>query len=230
MKMQKIILFLVCLTGFLHSCYEDKSSLNYTLVNPINIDLGGANTEYSVFAYDTLEIKPIVYKEGVSDTELSYRWTVSGNYIVPTVLDSTMTLKVRVDLQPQTIAYNLLYEVWDNTTGIKQEQTFKIKVETPFGSGLVISETEDEQTSDISLIRAYCFSSGFKKAQDTTMRNLFSLVNKRKIAGVGTAILSTTYGVYGRFMTIGTNSSVDRIDPFDYSYIDGNGSSFMIFF
>lgn len=228
MKMQKIILFLVCLTGFLHSCYEDKSSLNYTLVNPINIDLGGANTEYSVFAYDTLEIKPIVYKEGVSDTELSYRWTVSGNYIVPTVLDSTMTLKVRVDLQPQTIAYNLLYEVWDNTTGIKQEQTFKIKVETPFGSGLVISETEDEQTSDISLIRAYCFSSGFKKAQDTTMRNLFSLVNKRKIAGVGTAILSTTYGVYGRFMTIGTNSSVDRIDPFDYSYIDGNGSSFMI--
>lgn len=228
MKTQKIILFFILLTGLLNSCYEDKSSLNYTLINPINIDLGNEKTDISVFAYDTLEIKPIVYKEGVNDAELSFRWTISGNYITPKILDSTMTLKTRIDLQPQSIAYNLLYEVRDNTTGIVQEQTFKVKVESPFGPGLVISETEDGVTSDISLIRAYNFSSGFKKDQDTTMRNLFSLVNKRKINGVGTAILSTTYGVYGRYLTIGTGTSIDRVDPFDYSYIDGNGASFMI--
>lgn len=228
MKTQKAILLIIFLTGLLTSCYEDQSSLNYTLINPINIDLGSESTDYSIFAYDTLEIKPIVYKEGVNDANLSYRWTISGNFIAPTLLDTNMTLKKRIDLQPQSIAYSLLYEVRDNTTGIVQEQTFKVKVETPFGSGLVVSETKDDKTSDISLIRAYNFSSGFKKDQSTIMRDLFSLVNKRKIGGVGTAILSTTYGVYGRYMTIGTSSSVDRIDPFDYSYIDGNGSSFMI--
>ena len=133
MKTQKIIFFLLLLTGLLYSCYEDKSSLNYTLINPINIELGDESTDYSVFAYDTLEIKPIVYKEGVDDADLSYRWTISGNYIPPTLLDTTMTLKARIDLQPQSIAYNLLYEVLDKTTGIVQEQTFKVKVETPFG-------------------------------------------------------------------------------------------------
>lgn len=228
MKTQRIILLALLLTRLLSSCYEDKSSLNYKLINPINVELGNENTAYSVFAYDTLEIKPIVYKEGVNDEDLAFRWTISGNYIPPTLLDTTMTLKTRIDLQPQSIAYNLLYEVLDRTTGIVQEQTFTVKVETPFGPGLILSETEDEQTSDISLIRAYNFSSGFKKDQDTTMRNLFSLVNKRKIAGVGTAILSTAYGVYGRYLTIGTQTSIDRVDPFDYSYIDGNGESFMI--
>lgn len=228
MKTQKIILSVLLLTGLLFSCYEDKSSLNYTLINPINIELGNENTDYSVFAYDTLEIKPIVYKEGVNDGELAFRWTISGNYIPPILLDTTMTLKARIDLQPQSVAYNLLYEVLDRTTGIVQEQTFRVKVETPFGPGLILSETEDDQTSDISLIRAYNFSGGFQKDQDTTMRNLFSLVNKRKIGGVGTAILSTTYGIYGRYLTIGTKTSIDRIDPFDYSYVDGNGESFMI--
>ncbi|MFR7825280.1 MAG: hypothetical protein ACLU30_20330 [Odoribacter splanchnicus] len=77
MKTQKIIFFLLLLTGLLYSCYEDKSSLNYTLINPINIELGDESTDYSVFAYDTLEIKPIVYKEGVDDADLSYRWTIS---------------------------------------------------------------------------------------------------------------------------------------------------------
>ena len=57
MKTQKIIFFLLLLTGLLYSCYEDKSSLNYTLINPINIELGDESTDYSVFAYDTLEIK-----------------------------------------------------------------------------------------------------------------------------------------------------------------------------
>lgn len=228
MKTQKIIFCILFLLGVFYSCYEDKSSLNYTLINPINVDLGNEGTSYSVFAYDVLEIKPIVYKEGVNDSDLSFRWTISGNYIPPTLLDTTMTLKTKINLQPHSIAYDLLYEVLDKTTGIVQEQTFKVKVETPFGAGLIISETEDDRTSDISLIRAYNFSGGFKKDQDTIMRNLFSLVNKRKIDGVGTAVLSTTYGVYGRYMTIGTRSSIDRIDPFDYSYIDGNGDSFMI--
>ena len=228
MKITKIIPILALVAGSLYSCYEDESALSYKLVNPISIDMGGAKSEFVVFAYDTLEIKPLVYKDGVNDKNLSFRWTVSGNSVPPTILDSTMTLKAMVDLQPNSVPYNLLYEVKDNTTGIVQEQTFTIRVESPFGSGLVVSETVDDKTSDVSLIRAYNFSYGLKKDQDTIMRNLFSLVNKRKINGVGTAILSTKYGVYGRFMTIGTNSSIDRVDPFDYSYIDGNGSTFII--
>lgn len=228
MKTSKIILAILFLTGLLASCLEDDSSLTYKLVNPISIELGGESTNYTVLAYDTLNIKPIVYKEGVNDSDLSFRWTISGKFMPPTLVDTMMTLKMWVNLQPQNTAYDLLYEVIDRTTGIVQEQTFTVKVETPFGPGLIFSETEDGQVSDISLIRGYNFSKNFKKDQTTVMRNLFSLINGRKIEGVGTAVLSTSYGQFGRWLTVGTNASIERLDPYDYSYLDGNGDCFMI--
>lgn len=228
MKHVKLIYWVIVFAGLFFSCYEDHSSLTYKLINPINIELGDESTEYTVFAYDTLEIKPIVYREGVEDADLSFRWTISGDAVPPTVLDTNMTFKAQIALTPSATAYDLLLEVYDKTTGIEVEQAFKVNVESPFGAGLIISETEDDIVSDVSLIRAYNFSSNFKQDQDTVMRNLFSLVNGRKIAGVGTAILSTKYGVYGQYLTIGTSTSIDRVDPYDYEYIDGNGDSFMI--
>lgn len=77
-------------------------------------------------------------------------------------------------------------------------------------------------TSDVSLIMAYNFTDSYHKEQDTVMRNLFSSVNGRKINGVATAVRSTTYQV-NRSLTIGTDHTLDRVDPFNYSYIDGNG-------
>ena len=69
MKHVKLIYWVIVFAGLFFSCYEDHSSLTYKLINPINIELGDESTEYTVFAYDTLEIKPIVYREGVEDAE-----------------------------------------------------------------------------------------------------------------------------------------------------------------
>lgn len=224
---KNIYTFLALVTLLLTSCYKDNSSLNYRLVNPIVIDMGGAPTSYYVFALDTLEIKPIVYKEGVNDANLSYKWTLMGNLIKPTVLDSTMTLKKCIDVRPEGNSYRLVYEVKDNTTGIIQEEVFSLIVKSQFGSGIVVCDTRDNQTSDVSLIMAYNFTASNSKEKDTVMRNLFSRINKRKIAGVATSIKSTIYGV-NRSLTIGSDRTIDRVDPFDYSYIDGNGSMFII--
>ena len=225
----KIKTLLVALLGslFLASCFEDDSSLNYKLMNPIVIDLGDEPTTYKVFAFDTLEIKPITYKEGVPDADLSFKWTLEGNTIIPKVIDSTMTLKYMVDVSAQNNAYKLVYEVRDNTTDIIQEQVFDVTVMSPFGSGLIVCDTKDEMTSDVSLIMAYNFTDSYRKEQDTVMRNLFSSVNGRTINGVATAVRSTTYQV-NRSLTIGTDHTLDRVDPFNYSYIDGNGDMFVI--
>ena len=161
----KIKTLLVALLGslFLASCFEDDSSLNYKLMNPIVIDLGDEPTTYKVFAFDTLEIKPITYKEGVPDADLSFKWTLEGNTIIPKVIDSTMTLKYMVDVSAQNNAYKLVYEVRDNTTDIIQEQVFDVTVMSPFGSGLIVCDTKDEMTSDVSLIMAYNFTDSYRK-------------------------------------------------------------------
>lgn len=80
----------------------------------------------------------------------------------------------------QNNAYKLVYEVRDNTTDIIQEQVFDVTVMSPFGSGLIVCDTKDEMTSDVSLIMAYNFTDSYHKEQDTVMRNLFSSVNGRK--------------------------------------------------
>ncbi len=223
----RIILFFVLICGALFGCYEDESSMNYKLINPIVIDMGGADKSFQVFAFTELEIKPMVYKEGVKDADLSYKWTLSGNTMVPEVLGSTMALKTVITAKPEGNPYQLLYQVTDNTTGIVQEATFQVTVMSPFGSGMVVCDTHDEQTSDVSLIMAYNFTNSYKKENDTIMRNLFSLVNERKINGVVTGIRSTIYGT-NRSLTIATDHSIDRVDPFDYSYIDGDGGMFII--
>ena len=127
-----------------------------------------------------------------------------------------MTLKYMVDVSAQNNAYKLVYEVRDNTTDIIQEQVFDVTVMSPFGSGLIVCDTKDEMTSDVSLIMAYNFTDSYHKEQDTVMRNLFSSVNGRKINGVATAVRSTTYQV-NRSLTIGTDHTLDRVDPFNYS-------------
>lgn len=224
---KKIYTFLALIALFITSCYKDDSSLNYRLVNPIVIDMGGAPTSYSVFALDTLEIKPIVYKEGIKDTNLSYRWILEGNLIKPTLLDTTMTLKKCIDVRPEGNAYKLIYEVKDKSCGIIQEEIFDLTVKSQFGSGIVVCDTRDNQTSDVSLIMAYNFTASYSKDKDTVMRNLYSRINKRKIGGVATSVKSTIYGI-NRSLTIGSDRTIDRVDPFDYSYIDGNGSMFII--
>lgn len=223
----KLFIMNILLAITLCACFEDDSSLNYRLMNPIIIDLGNSSTEYNVFALAELEIKPIAYKEGVSDADLSFKWTLQGNTIVPTVLDTTMTLKTVINVKPESLPYKLVYEVRDNTTGILQEEVFNVTVRSPFGSGLVVCDTKDEQTSDVSLIMAYNFTGNHKKEQDTIMYDLFSKVNGRKINGVATSIRSTIYDT-NRSLTIGADHSLDRVDPFDYSYIDGNGQMFII--
>ena len=139
MKHVKLIYWVIVFAGLFFSCYEDHSSLTYKLINPINIELGDESTEYTIFAYDTLEIKPIVYREGVEDTDLSFRWTISGSAVPPTVLDTNMTFKAQIALTPSATAYDLLLEVYDKTTGSEVEQAFKVNVESPFGAGLIIS-------------------------------------------------------------------------------------------
>ena len=72
-----------------------------------------------------------------------------------------------VDVSAQNNAYKLVYEVRDNTTDIIQEQVFDVTVMSPFGSGLIVCDTKDEMTSDVSLIMAYNFTDSYRKEQDT---------------------------------------------------------------
>ena len=98
----KFNIVMLVMVGYFTSCYDDKSNDSIKTINPLVIDMGGVPTSMSAFLLDTLEIKPVVYKIGSDDADLSYKWEISGNDIIPFVLDSTMTLKAIVSVAPNS--------------------------------------------------------------------------------------------------------------------------------
>lgn len=224
-----LLLLMIGLAG----CFEDKSTLNHTLINPIVIDLGDfgqsdyQTPSYSLFSLDTLVITPIVYREGKVDTNLTFTWTLSGNSIEPVVLGQNMTLKACITAPAESNSYHLLFTAKDKTTGISAEQPFSITVNSSFGKGLLVADTKDGQKGDVSLIMAYHFTYGLKKEQTSMGYDLFSTINGRKVEYPIISMQSSTYQAM-RNITLVTANSLDRIDPFNFNYIDGNGSMFII--
>lgn len=177
MKAYKYFSIFLFILG-LASCYKDDSSVNYKLINPIVIDLGdngqysASTPTYTLFSMDTLEIKPIVYKEGEIDTNLTFNWTLQGNSIAPTVIGNNMTLKACINVPAEGNAYQLVLDVEDRMTDIHAQQLFNVKVESPFGLGLLVADSKDEKNSDVSLIMSYHFTSGLKIDQTRNSHDL----------------------------------------------------------
>ncbi len=208
--------------SMLSACYGDDSTANYKTVNPITIVDQGADA-LSIYPLDTLRIKPISYKEGRSDADLTFSWTLHNQNIVPTVLGEEMTLKAKMNFQPMGAPYRLVYRVTDPASGLFVEKIYSVTVMSPFGTGLIVCDSRDGQTSDVSLCMHRNFLTG--SVADTVMRNLFSAFNGRNIDGLVTGAVSTYYQTFAT-LTVGTPKEIVRVDPRDYSFIDSNGAMF----
>jgi len=141
----KFIILLFAIAGYFTSCYDDKSNTSIKVINPLVIDMGGAPTSMSAFLLDTLEIKPVVYKIGSDDADLSYKWEISGNDIMPFVMDSTMTLKSIVSVAPNSNPYTIVLTVTDNRTNLQNYEKFSLSVYSNLGKGLIVADTGWDQ-------------------------------------------------------------------------------------
>lgn len=211
----------------LSSCYKDNSAVNYKMITPLRIEHGDLEERYYAFALDTLRITPIVYKEGVKDVDLEYYWEISGNLIEPTQVGDKASLKIELNFPPESNSYGLLYRVTDKNTGIYIEKVFEVTIQSPFGTGLLVCDSRDGVKSDISLIMARNFDAVIKKGADTVMSDLFSRMNNRKVDGIITATNSNVYGVV-RSLSIATLNSIERVDPFDFLFMDANAKMFYV--
>lgn len=230
----KFILFMLLMAGLFTACYEDNSNLEIKDIAPLVIDLGGASTTLSVYLLDTLEVAPIVYKNGVDDADLSYKWEISGNDIVPQLLGTNMILKAVIGVPENSKAYSLLLTVTDNTTSLQSYQEFKVTVSAKLGQGLLVADTKDGLHSDLNLIVSSNFRGGlsypvFNEKNSVTMTAVYSQCNAGQyIDGLVTHILATGEGSDKQavsLMTVITEKSAYWMDPHNY-LLQGTGNDF----
>lgn len=228
----KIIIFTLFILGLFTACYEDNSNTDIKVINPLVIDLGGASTNLSAYLLDTLEVVPIVYKRGVEDADLSFKWEISGNDIVPQVLDTTMILKAVIGVPAKAEEYSLLFTVTDNTTTLQNYQEFKVKVSAQLGKGLLVADTKDEMHTDLNLVVAANFVGGvlwnqFNEKNTITRTAVYSQCNAGQLLnGLVSQMLAPGEGNQSpRTLTVITNNSAYRMDPYDY-LLQGMNSDF----
>lgn len=220
----KLIIFLTLITLVLSSCYEDQSNDSWQMVNPIQFDYNGNTGKGQVgvggFFQEELVLDPVVFKEGTSDANLSFKWTIEGQGIKTEVLGTQQTLRILLDIPPQLYPYNLIYNIRDNNTGIERNVHFVLTVTSPFASGLIVADTRDERTSDLNLIISRPFNSQVKYGEDRFYKTIYSQVNGQPIEGLVKDVQTKTFPE-NRSLTIMTEEgSIIRADHYDYIRLD----------
>lgn len=198
------------------ACFEDESVKNFELVKPISIEFwDNYATQQKVFQMDTLEIVPVIYKQGVKDEDLAFEWKIQGNDMPETVLSHQMVLKEQITMAPNSNAYELILTVRDKTTSLEEYARINLTVESKFGEGLLVVDTRDEVNSDISLIMSQNFTRYLDNKNKKVHYDIYSKMNEgEKIPGIVKGISSNVKSD-SRVLTFITDKDIYRVDPYD---------------
>ena len=94
---------------------------------------------------------------------------------------------------PSPNPYTLIFTVTNNRTGVEYRQVYQLYVTSRMGDGILVADTRDGRTSDISLVRNKYVSAGYA-GETQYIRNTYSLMNGRTMEGVMRKIV---YGPVG---------------------------------
>lgn len=127
--------FLFAVLLMLSSCAKDHGNYEYTKLNDVKID---SISDFSLMKFDSLKISPEV-NQSESGHILSYEWKIYSPKTGKTkTLSKEKNLAVVITEEPITDAYELLFKVTDQTTGISEFKSFNLKVITPYSEGWMV--------------------------------------------------------------------------------------------
>ena len=212
--MKKLVFYILMIGLGCISCYEDESSTEIEMIKPIMVDMGGMPSEFVVYQFGNLHVVPVIYKEGLSDHNLFFEWRLKG-FGADRVLSTAMVLDVPIYEEQQADPYTLILTVTDTLSRIKEVRSWKLRITSQLSTGLMVEDTKDGETGDLSLITAFNFSNLNDDKQDTVYRHIYSLGNGEYITGQIVNMQNTNYETE-RVTTILSDRNLVLIDPASY--------------
>lgn len=156
----KCLLIVLSCSMALSSCYDDKSTYATGQINSVVIDTTGISQAIHLGYMEQLNIAPSIYRgSDVKDTTgLTYHWEItetvsSMSDFEPIGNARDLHYVVNREINPADY-YTLRLTVTDPENGNLQTMcSWKVYVQSSFMGGLVVSDTKDGSTSDISYIK-----------------------------------------------------------------------------
>src|SRR5690606_7505526 len=132
---------------------KDESTLDLDKIPAVSVDTAGMSA-ISIFQFETLVIDPKVQANGLSESDLEYEWlinTETDNRDFVTISQSKK-LEYEVALKPTAAGtqHILTLKITDKRNQLEYYTTWPMTVRNSIGDGLVIVETYDGSTTDIS--------------------------------------------------------------------------------
>jgi len=218
---KKILLytFLLC-SGilFLHSCRKDISSQDTANINGVTFDTTGQGS-LSVFQFDTLVFKPKINIEGLNSAHLKYEWKIN---LVPgdinyRVIGTERDLEFEARLKPTNANefYQVLYVITDTTNNLQYVMSWPLAIRNSIGEGLVVAETADGTTTDLSHIMSPLVTPDYNS--ESVKHNVFSTINGTTIPGVLKQLRFTTLSGVGEIMMGISDNTIVAVKTLDYT-------------
>lgn len=147
---------IVCLliSLLLSSCFQDKSSLDTNKIDNIVIETPSMPSSLRVEYLEDVTFEPTVKVGEKNNPEgLTYRWEINQTPGNPNMVTLSTERKLQTTITNKILsaAYTLVFTVTDEH-GIEYQKSWPVYVSSAFREGIVVADTKDGVTSDLSLI------------------------------------------------------------------------------
>ncbi|WP_316836608.1 PKD-like family lipoprotein [Pedobacter nutrimenti] len=215
---------LMALTLLNYSCKKDIGNYDYHAINEVVFPTE-LNGKITGFVLTNLTISPkLTFTQDGAGTDQN-RYTYEWAYIIPTgqtnaglrTLATTKDLNILVNIAPGT--YTSLYKVTDNITGVQFVKKFSLEIRNVYNEGWLLM-------TDVNGKAQFDMLSKQVDGQFVTINDLLTQTksdlqlkgkprlvysyNTGKLNGYG---INLSYGLY-----LGTDQSIDRIDPETFAW------------
>lgn len=228
---------------FLASCYDDDSTLPDTHYPDLVIPRTDAEKQgYLVanYAEDFVFAPPLcqlVKRDTLPLTEAemneyAYQWKLTfltdGRDTAFQTLGHERILKARITSSPisGSETYTLLLRMVHRESGVAAQFSWKLKVLGTYGPGLLVAETRDEATTDLSLIMSVSYNDDIENyAGDREFHHILQQINEPPVEGVVTSLSYLSYNLKA-LCTVVEGKSVIHFDPVTMKRTGENGDLF----
>lgn len=227
MKKLRYIMFLPLLLGVLTTaCFKDNSMLDLNKITAVTLDTTGFGT-LSVYQFEKLNLIPNLNHQGLSESDLSHEWKINltPNDTLYQVVGHEKELDFLVNFKPNLSGrfHQLVYTVTENTSDLDYIFTWPVKVLNNIGEGLVIAQTQDGTTTDISHIMSSSVTTDY--AELSIKHNVYSSINGMTMPGITKQMRYAKMAGVDIVFGI-TDENIYRINTLDYTFSGSNGDLF----
>lgn len=186
----------VFITLGLHGCIKDNSQLpDINSIPAIEIEAGDSK-DISIEFRDSLKLTPVVKAPGSKN--LGYRWTLTTttdpNKLNKDTISKSAKLEYLMTREKSSSPYTLSFTVIDRDHGdLEYSTSWNVYVNGAIISGLLVADTEDEKTSNLTYIKSSSLSRSYS-GQEKRLSDMLSVSPLKKVEGL---ISHLTYSMEG---------------------------------